>query len=176
MRFSFFSKAALDTLQSLFWIPDIIICNDWQTSFVPTLLKEKYINEEFYSQIKTVYMIHSINNYRNFSKSTYDMLDLKPSQSHKQIDNHIQAMEHADLTILLNYESEKLIDKLKKQKNLFDKFVPKYNLRIITYQILFGRIFYSNIWILFLIPMLFGSNFCSKVLILSLSFEKKFNK
>ena len=38
-RFSFFNKAALDTLQSLFWVPDIIICNDWQMSFIPTLLK-----------------------------------------------------------------------------------------------------------------------------------------
>ena len=31
-------------------------------------------------------------------------------------------MEHADLTIALNYESDKLMDKLKKQKNLLEKF------------------------------------------------------
>ena len=67
-------------------------------------------------------MIHSLNNYRYFSKSTYNMLDLEPTQSGKQIDNHMQAMEHADLTIALNYESEEWMDKLKKQKNLFDKF------------------------------------------------------
>ena len=66
-------------------------------------------------------MIHSINNYRKFSKSAYNMLDIEPSQSGRQIDNHIQAMEHADLTIALNYESEKLMDKLKKQKNLLEK-------------------------------------------------------
>lgn len=121
-RFSFFNKAALDTLQSLFWSPDIIICNDWQTSLVPTLLKEQYAIKDFYSNIKSVYMIHSINNYRKFSKSTYNMLDIEPSQSGRQIDNHIQAMEHADLTIALNYESEKLMDKLKKQKILLEKF------------------------------------------------------
>jgi len=121
-RFSFFNKAALDTLQSLFWAPDIIICNDWQTSLVPTLLKEQFARKDFYSNIKSVYMIHSINNYRKFSKSVYNMLDIEPSQSGRQIDNHIQAMEHADLTIALNYESEKLMDKLKKQKNLIEKF------------------------------------------------------
>ena len=121
-RFSFFNKAALDTLQSLFWAPDIIICNDWQTSLVPTLLKEQYVRKDFYSNIKSVYMIHSINNYRKFSKSAYSMLSIEPSQSGKQIDNHIQAMEHADLTIALNYESEKLMDKLKKQKNILEKF------------------------------------------------------
>ena len=121
-RFSFFNKAALDTLQLLFWAPDIIICNDWQTSLVPTLLKEQFARKDFYSNIKSVYMIHSINNYRKFSKSVYNMLDIEPSQSGRQIDNHIQAMEHADLTILLNYESEKLMDQLKKQKSLLDKF------------------------------------------------------
>ena len=121
-RFSFFNVAALDTLQSLFWTPDIIICNDWQTSLIPTLLKEQYVKEEFYSKIKSVYMIHSINNYRKFSKSAYNMLNIEPSQSGKQIDNHIQAMEHADLTIALNYESEKLMDKLNNQKALLDKF------------------------------------------------------
>jgi len=121
-RFSFFNKAALDTLQSLFWAPDIIICNDWQTSLVPTLLKEQYARKDFFSNIKSVYMIHSINNYRKFSISAYNMLSIEPSQSGKQIDNHIQAMEHADLTIALNYESEKLMDKLKKQKNILKKF------------------------------------------------------
>ena len=121
-RFSFFNKAALDTLQSLFWAPDIIICNDWQTSLVPTLLKEQFAGKDFYSDIKSVYMIHSINNYRKFSKSAYNMLDIESSQSGKQIDTHIQAMEHADLTIALNYESEKLMDQLKKQKSLLEKF------------------------------------------------------
>ena len=120
-RFSFFNKAALDTLQSLFWVPDVIICNDWQASLAPTLLKEQFVLHDFYSNIKSVYMIHSINNYRKFSKSVYNMLDLEPFQEGKQIDNHIQAMESADLTIILNYESEKLMDKLKKQKNLLDK-------------------------------------------------------
>jgi len=121
-RFSFFNKAALDTLQSLFWAPDIIICNDWQTSLIPTLLKEQFIQEDFYSNIKSVYMIHSINNYRKFSKSVYNMLDIKPTKDGRVIDNHIQAMEHADLTIALNYESEKLMDKLKNQKSLLEKF------------------------------------------------------
>ena len=120
-RFSFFNKAALDTLQSLYWTPDIIICNDWQISLLPTLLKEQFVQKDFYSDIKSVYVIHSINNYRKFSKSAYHMINLEPSQSGKQIDNHIQAMEHADLTIVLNYESEKLMDKLKNQKTLLDK-------------------------------------------------------
>ena len=41
-RFCFFSKACLDTLVNLDFIPDMIQCNDWQTALVPTALKAQY--------------------------------------------------------------------------------------------------------------------------------------
>jgi len=122
-RFAFFSMAAIDTLTSLFWAPDVFICNDWQTSFIPTLLREQFKQEEFYSNMKSVYLIHSVNNYRKYSQSTYDMLGLAPTnKSGKLVDNHISAIENADLTIAINYESSKLLDKMEKQKKLFETF------------------------------------------------------
>ena len=121
-RFAFFSMAAIDTLTSLFWAPDVFICNDWQTSFIPTLLREQFKQEEFYSNMKSVYLIHSVNNYRKYSKSTYDMLGIIPNESGQLIDNHIMAIENSDLTIAINYESSQLMDKMKKQKKLFETF------------------------------------------------------
>ncbi len=121
-RFAFFALSAIDTLTSLFWAPDVFICNDWQTSFLPILLREQYKQEEFYSNMKSVYIIHSINDYRKYSKKTYDMLGMTPGESGKLIDNHICAIENADLTIAMNYESSKLMDKMMKQKKLFDAF------------------------------------------------------
>ena len=121
-RFAFFALSAIDTLTSLFWAPDVFICNDWQTSFLPILLREQYKQEEFYSNMKSVYIIHSVNDYRKYSKKTYDMLSLTPGESGKLIDNHICAIENADLTIAMNYESSKLMDKMMKQKKLFDAF------------------------------------------------------
>ena len=121
-RFAFFALSAIDTLTSLFWAPDVFICNDWQTSFLPILLREQYKQEEFYSNMKSVYIIHSVNDYRKYSKKTYDMLGLTPGESGKLIDNHICAIENADLTIAMNYESSKLMDKMMKQKKIFDAF------------------------------------------------------
>ena len=121
-KFAFFALSAIDTLTSLFWAPDIFICNDWQTSFVPILLRERFKQEEFYSNMKSVYIIHSINDYRKYSKHTYDMLGLTPGESGKLVDNHICAIENADLTIAMNYESSNLMDNMKKQKKLFDAF------------------------------------------------------
>ena len=121
-RFAFFALSAIDTLTSLFWAPDVFICNDWQTSFLPILLREQFKQEEFYSNMKSVYIIHSVNDYRKYSKKTYDMLGMTPGESGKLIDNHICAIENADLTIAMNYESSKLMDKMMKQKKLFDAF------------------------------------------------------
>jgi len=121
-KFAFFALSAIDTLTSLFWAPDVFICNDWQTSFLPILLREQYKQEEFYSNMKSVYIIHSVNDYRKYSKTTYDMLGLTPGESGKIIDNHICAIENADLTIAMNYESSKLMDKMMKQKKLFNAF------------------------------------------------------
>ena len=121
-KFAFFALSAIDTLTSLFWAPDIFICNDWQTSFVPILLQERFKQEEFYSNMKSVYIIHSINDYRKYSKHTYDMLGLTPGESEKLVDNHICAIENADLTIAMNYESSNLMENMKKQKKLFAAF------------------------------------------------------
>ena len=41
-NFSLFSLSLLESFKKLFWYPDIIICNDWQTSILPILLKNNY--------------------------------------------------------------------------------------------------------------------------------------
>ena len=50
------------------------------------------------------------------------MLGLSQNGSGKLIDNHIRAIENSDLTIAINYESSKLLDKMKKNKKLFETF------------------------------------------------------
>ena len=41
-RYSLFCLSLLESFKKLFWYPDVIICNDWQTSILPILLKQKY--------------------------------------------------------------------------------------------------------------------------------------
>jgi len=38
-KFTFFIKAAIETLKKLYWIPDYIICSDWQMSMASILMK-----------------------------------------------------------------------------------------------------------------------------------------
>ena len=59
-RFAFFSKAVLECLPTIGFIPDIIHANDWQTGFISLFLKAHYANSPMYRDIRTVYTIHNI--------------------------------------------------------------------------------------------------------------------
>ncbi|MBE6980773.1 MAG: glycogen synthase [Ruminococcaceae bacterium] len=57
-RFAFFSKACLDALVAVDFVPDVIQCNDWQTALVPTLLHAQY--RALFPNTKCMYTIHNI--------------------------------------------------------------------------------------------------------------------
>ena len=59
-KFSFFSKAALSALPLLDFRPDLIHCHDWQTGLIPVYLKERFCNNDFYRNIKSVMTIHNL--------------------------------------------------------------------------------------------------------------------
>ncbi|RMD87678.1 MAG: glycogen synthase GlgA [Calditrichaeota bacterium] len=80
VRYAFFCKAAIETLKKLSWQPDIIHCNDWQTSFVPVYLKTLYTSEPFFKGIKTVYTIHNLTTQGEFDVETAGKIDFDQSQ------------------------------------------------------------------------------------------------
>ena len=53
-KFALFAKVALETLIQLLWVPDVIVCNDWQSAFLPYLFNEKYRNDDPFKKTKTV--------------------------------------------------------------------------------------------------------------------------
>ena len=57
-RFAFFSKAVLESLKRLGYVPDVIHCSDWQTALVPVMLHEFYHGS--LGTAKTVFTIHNI--------------------------------------------------------------------------------------------------------------------
>ncbi|MGG7060227.1 glycogen synthase GlgA [Clostridium nigeriense] len=59
-KFAFFSRAVVEFLKYIDWTPDILHCNDWQTSMVPVLHKLEYINDDKFKDIKTLLSIHNL--------------------------------------------------------------------------------------------------------------------
>ena len=57
-RYAYFSKACLDSLAALNFIPDVLQCNDWQTALVPVYLNAMY--REIFPDTRCMYTIHNI--------------------------------------------------------------------------------------------------------------------
>lgn len=82
-RFAFFSRAVLEMIPHIDFVPDIIHCNDWQTALVPVYLDTLYRSCEPYRSIKTVFTIHNIQYQGKYGKELIsDVLGLPDDTTH----------------------------------------------------------------------------------------------
>ena len=79
-RFAFFSKAVLEMIHYIDFVPQVINCNDWQTAMVPVFLRAFYKDLERYRSIKTVFTIHNIQYQGKYGMEiASDLLGLPPA-------------------------------------------------------------------------------------------------
>ena len=69
-RFAFFSRAVVDLLEKMDWMPDVVNCNDWQSALVPIYLKDAAASREEIRGIGTVLTIHNIEYQGMFGEHT----------------------------------------------------------------------------------------------------------
>ena len=109
-RYGFFSKAVLSTLPHLFWTPDIFICNGWQSAMVPGMFNKHFdgINE-FYKNIKTVMVIHDLDEYADVSRKDLEMAEvpIHDSLKGKMLNVYEVAAYEADAIIIFDKPSKK---------------------------------------------------------------------
>ena len=58
-RFAFFSRAVLEALRHLDWVPQILHCHDWQTALIPVYLRIHYRFFPF-EALRTVLTLHNL--------------------------------------------------------------------------------------------------------------------
>jgi starch synthase len=59
-RFSFFSRAVIETVKAVGFQPDILHTNDWQTALIPALAKIELAHEPGFERTATVFTIHNL--------------------------------------------------------------------------------------------------------------------
>ena len=59
-RFAFFSRAVVKMLDRMDFWPDVIHCNDWQTSLIPIYLKDEGVRDDRYFGIRTALSVHNV--------------------------------------------------------------------------------------------------------------------
>ena len=59
-RFTFFSRAVMETARRLVLRPDVVHANDWQTGLVPALLEIEYRNVPGFQRTASVFTVHNM--------------------------------------------------------------------------------------------------------------------
>ena len=113
-RYGYFTKAAIATLPHLFWKPDVLICNGWQTAAAPLIYQQIYDSKDFYGGIKTVVLVHSIDEYCTFSRESYTKLGVTIPEEIKgdELNCYEVAAPYADLIIAVDSPSNNVSKKL----------------------------------------------------------------
>lgn len=98
-RFAFFSKAVVESIRFMEWIPDVVHCNDWQTALVLFYLRDKQLKNPALRPIHTVFTIHNVEYQGNFSYQTLtDVFGLSGvlfSQGTLELDGKVNLMKGA---------------------------------------------------------------------------------
>lgn len=69
-RFIYFCRGCLETLKLLHWQPDVIHCNDWQTSLIPYFLKTILRDDPFFKNTRVLLTMHDASQQGVFSADT----------------------------------------------------------------------------------------------------------
>ncbi|MFC1709533.1 glycogen synthase GlgA [Candidatus Omnitrophota bacterium] len=78
-RFSFYCEKTLELLKAIDFRPDVIHCNDWQSTLIPVYLKTRLEKDPFYKNTKTLLTIHNLAYQGLFPKEQFDQLELDES-------------------------------------------------------------------------------------------------
>ncbi len=114
-RYAYFSKAVIATLPHLFWVPDIFVCNGWQSALIPSIYKRDYEGtNEFYNNIKTILVIHDLDEYSVVEKS--ELLDvgveIHPEIKGNKLNIYDVASYSADSILIIDRPGYKISTKL----------------------------------------------------------------
>lgn len=120
-RYSIFCLTLLESFKKLFWYPDIIITNDWQTSMLPFILKEKFSEDENYNKIKTINFIHSLDSNRKIQSNYYKNFDINVKYR-KGMDVLSESLRNFNMNVLLDTNDKTLFKKINKSKLLSENF------------------------------------------------------
>ncbi|QUL98449.1 MAG: glycogen synthase GlgA [Candidatus Fermentithermobacillus carboniphilus] len=83
-RFAFFDLACLKMCEALNFIPDVVHCNDWQTGFIPLLIKERARNNPVWEGVASCFTIHNLRYQGNFPRDVLYLLGLGQEYFHPE--------------------------------------------------------------------------------------------
>ena len=78
-RFGLLSRAALELVRHLEFVPDVIHAHDWQTGLVPVYLQQQFWRDPFFAGTGSLFSIHNLGYQGAFPRETRRVLGLDES-------------------------------------------------------------------------------------------------
>jgi starch synthase len=80
IRWVLLSRAALEFIKRSEWKPDIVIASDWQTGFIPNLMKTEFKEDPIISKIASLFSIHNLSYQGMFDTKFVSEIDADSGQ------------------------------------------------------------------------------------------------
>jgi starch synthase len=81
LRWALLSKGTIEFLLVSDWVPNIIVCNDWPTGYLPNYLKTEYKKYAWIKDIITVFSIHNLAHQGTFKQQFVSEMDYDAGQA-----------------------------------------------------------------------------------------------
>lgn len=75
-RFAFFNLATIGMCEYLGFVPDVVHCNDWQSGFIPLLIRERAKRNPVWNDVSSCFTIHNLRYQGRFGRETLGLLGL----------------------------------------------------------------------------------------------------
>ncbi len=114
-----YSFAALNTLERLYWQPDVILCYNWHSALIPVLLRTVFKDHEWFANTKIVTVLSNDEDFFPFPKETMEEFNIKDTKDLLEPADLLQnALKYSDGVIRLKSKKDNKLDSLIRKKKI----------------------------------------------------------
>jgi len=121
-----YTFAALNTLERLYWQPDVILCYNWHSALIPILLKTVLKDHEWFANTKIVSVLSSDESFYSFPEDSLKKFGIENGKDIVDPTALLQkSLSSSDAVIRLNSKKDDKLSTLLKKKNIAEVLSSK---------------------------------------------------
>ncbi|MEA2078204.1 MAG: glycogen/starch synthase [Candidatus Marinimicrobia bacterium] len=121
-----YSFAALNTLERLYWQPDVILCYNWHSALIPVLLKTVLKDHEWFANTKVVSVLSTDEDFYPFTKESLNKFNIKDTKGLLDPADFLQtSLSCSDAVIRLESKKDNKLNELLKKKKIAEVLSSK---------------------------------------------------
>lgn len=121
-----YSFAALNTLEQLYWQPDVILCYNWHSAMIPILLKTVLKDHEWFKNTKIVTVLSEDEDFYPFTETSLKEFGIEDTGNLLDPTDFLKAsLSYSDAVIKLKSKKDNKLDVLLKKKKIAEVLTSK---------------------------------------------------